>query len=143
MPTFEIKMPKLGESITEGTIVSWSVKVGDNIKEDEILFEVTTAKVNAEIPSPVDGTILEIDQKHVNYLLWSNRTFPEYGVPVESLKRPDGTGDSIVAAHSLIPEAMRHMMSGLAALLQPHLPLTRRQHEMIATVVSARNRCFY
>jgi len=60
MSTFEIKMPKLGESITEGTIVSWSVKVGDSIKEDDILFEVTTAKVNADVPSPVFGTILEL-----------------------------------------------------------------------------------
>ena len=38
MTIFEIKMPKLGESITEGTIVSWSVKVGDTIKEDDVLF---------------------------------------------------------------------------------------------------------
>ncbi|MBP1640456.1 MAG: diapophytoene dehydrogenase [Bacteroidetes bacterium] len=60
MTTFDIKMPKLGESITEGTIVAWSVKVGDAVKEDDILFEVTTAKVNAEIPSPVEGTVLEI-----------------------------------------------------------------------------------
>ena len=60
MSTFEIKMPKLGESITEGTIIRWSVKVGDTIQEDDILFEVTTAKVNAEVPSPVEGTILEI-----------------------------------------------------------------------------------
>ncbi len=60
MSTFEIKMPKLGESITEGTIITWSVKVGDAIQEDDILFEVTTAKVNAEVPSPVEGTILEI-----------------------------------------------------------------------------------
>jgi len=60
MSTFEIKMPKLGESITEGTIITWSVKAGDAIKEDDILFEVTTAKVNAEVPSPVAGTILEI-----------------------------------------------------------------------------------
>jgi Pyruvate/2-oxoglutarate dehydrogenase complex, dihydrolipoamide acyltransferase (E2) component, and related enzymes len=60
MTTFDIKMPKLGESITEGTIVAWSVKVGDAVKEDDILFEVTTAKVNAEIPSPVAGTVLEI-----------------------------------------------------------------------------------
>jgi hypothetical protein len=68
----------------------------------------------------------------------------EYGGgPIPSLVRPDGTSDSIVAAHSLIPEAMRHMMSGLAAMLQPHLPLTRRQHEMIASVVSVRNQCFY
>ena len=60
MSKFEVKMPKLGESITEGTIISWSVKVGDVIEEDQTLFEVTTAKVNAEIPSPVAGKVHEI-----------------------------------------------------------------------------------
>ena len=44
MSRFEIKMPKLGESITEGTIVSWSVKVGESVQEDDVLFEVNTAK---------------------------------------------------------------------------------------------------
>jgi hypothetical protein len=65
------------------------------------------------------------------------------GPPVPSLIRPDGGTDSIVAAHSLIPEAMRHMMSGLAVLLQPNLRLTRCQQEMIAAVVSVENACFY
>lgn len=60
MSTFEIKMPKLGESITEGTIISWSVKVGDTIEEDDVLFEVNTAKVSAEVPSPVSGKIVQI-----------------------------------------------------------------------------------
>ena len=60
MSKFEIKMPKLGESITEGTIVSWSVKVGDMIQEDDVLFEVNTAKVSAEIPSPVAGKVVDI-----------------------------------------------------------------------------------
>lgn len=60
MSRFEIKMPKLGESITEGTIVSWSVKVGDLIQEDDVLFEVNTAKVSAEIPSPVAGRVVQI-----------------------------------------------------------------------------------
>jgi hypothetical protein len=69
---------------------------------------------------------------------------PEYGgEPVASLVRPDGKSDSITAAHSLIPEAMRHLMSGLAMLLRPDLPLTRRQQEMIAAVVSVENSCFY
>ena len=58
MATFEIKMPKLGESITEGTIISWSVKVGDT--EDDVLFEVSTAKVSAEIPSPVEGKVKQL-----------------------------------------------------------------------------------
>ncbi|SEF51601.1 dihydrolipoamide acetyltransferase family protein [Parabacteroides chinchillae] len=60
MALFEIKMPKLGESITEGTIIAWSVKVGDNVQEDDVLFEVSTAKVSAEIPSPIAGKVAEI-----------------------------------------------------------------------------------
>jgi hypothetical protein len=67
----------------------------------------------------------------------------EYHADVEALRRPDGTSDRITAAHSLIPEAMRHVMSAFAVLMAPDLSLSRRQHEMIATVVSALNRCFY
>ncbi len=51
--------------------------------------------------------------------------------------------DSIILSHSLIPEAMRHIFQGYAAMLDPSLPLSRRQHEMIATTVAALNRCFY
>jgi hypothetical protein len=68
---------------------------------------------------------------------------PEYGAEVPAVQRPDGSADSIVAAHSLLPQALRHAMSTHGVLLAPDLPLSRRQHEMIATVVSALNRCFY
>jgi hypothetical protein len=68
---------------------------------------------------------------------------PEYGMEVPAVRRPDGGGDSIVAAHSLIPDALRHAISAFGVLLAGDLPLTRVQHEMIATVVSAHNRCFY
>jgi hypothetical protein len=68
---------------------------------------------------------------------------PEYGREVPAVRRPDGSADSITAAHSLIPEALRHALSAYGVLLAPDLPLSRRQHEMIATVVSALNRCFY
>jgi hypothetical protein len=67
----------------------------------------------------------------------------EYHIENEALKRPDGSSDSIVAAHSLLPDAMLHVMSAHAALIQPAMPLTRRQQEMISTVVSALNSCFY
>ncbi len=60
MSKFEIIMPKLGESIQEGTITKWFVKEGDKIEEDDMLFEVATDKVDSEIPSPVDGIISEI-----------------------------------------------------------------------------------
>ncbi len=56
----EIPMPKMGESVMEGTIIKWHKKVGDAVKKDEILFEITTDKVDTEIPSPEEGTITEI-----------------------------------------------------------------------------------
>jgi hypothetical protein len=67
----------------------------------------------------------------------------EYDPAAPAVARPDGAVDSVVAAHSLIPQAMRHLLSGFGVLLAPDLPLSRRQHEMITTVVSALNRCFY
>lgn len=60
MSNFQIVMPKLGESIQEGTITKWFVKEGDTVEEDDILFEVATDKVDSEIPSPVDGIITKI-----------------------------------------------------------------------------------
>ncbi len=60
MSNFEIVMPKLGESIQEGTITKWFVKEGDTVEEDDVLFEVATDKVDSEIPSPVDGVITKI-----------------------------------------------------------------------------------
>ena len=56
----EIIMPKMGESITEGTIIEWKKKIGDSINKDETLLEISTDKVDSEIPSPSGGTLLEI-----------------------------------------------------------------------------------
>jgi len=56
----EVIMPQMGESIAEGTITKWLKKVGDPIKRDEPIFEISTDKVDAEIPSPVAGTLIEI-----------------------------------------------------------------------------------
>jgi pyruvate dehydrogenase E2 component (dihydrolipoamide acetyltransferase) len=56
----EITMPKLGETVTEGTVGSWKKQVGDTIEFDDPLFEVSTDKVDSEIPSPYDGVLLEI-----------------------------------------------------------------------------------
>ena len=55
-----VEMPELGESVTEGTITQWLKSVGDTVEVDEPLLEVSTDKVDTEIPSPVAGTILEI-----------------------------------------------------------------------------------
>jgi pyruvate dehydrogenase E2 component (dihydrolipoamide acetyltransferase) len=56
----DIMMPQLGETVTEGTITRWFKNVGDTVAMDEILFEVSTDKVDSEVPSPVAGTLLEI-----------------------------------------------------------------------------------
>ncbi|GGG66056.1 2-oxoglutarate dehydrogenase, E2 component, dihydrolipoamide succinyltransferase [Edaphobacter dinghuensis] len=59
-PGTEVLMPQMGESITEGTITKWLKKVGDTVQRDEPIFEISTDKVDAEIPSPVAGTLTEI-----------------------------------------------------------------------------------
>ena len=56
----EITMPKMGESVMEGTIIKWHKKVGDAVNKDETIFEISTDKVDTEIPSPEKGTIIEI-----------------------------------------------------------------------------------
>ena len=56
----DVKMPELGESVTEGTITQWLKKVGDKVEVDEPLLEVSTDKVDTEVPSPVAGTLVEI-----------------------------------------------------------------------------------
>ncbi len=56
----DVVMPQMGESIAEGTITKWLVKVGDQIERDKPLFEISTDKVDAEIPSPASGVLLEI-----------------------------------------------------------------------------------
>ena len=59
-PATEVVMPQMGESITEGTVSKWLKAVGDKIEKDEALLEISTDKVDAEVPSPAAGTLLEI-----------------------------------------------------------------------------------
>lgn len=63
--------------------------------------------------------------------------------PVEYASPVSPGGDSVVASHTLMPDALNHIFAGFAAMMQPDLPLSRAQHEMIATMVSVVNRCFY
>src|SRR5215468_4633045 len=56
----EVNLPALGESVTEGTVTRWLKQVGDQVAVDEPLLEVSTDKVDTEIPSPVAGTLVEI-----------------------------------------------------------------------------------
>lgn len=83
----------------------------------------------------------EADEKLRNALESQRGLYPaEYAVPAAGTSKTD---ESIVASHSLIPDALFHAFSTFGALMSPDLPLERRQHEMIATVVSVVNRCHY
>jgi len=83
----------------------------------------------------------EASQQLLHALESQRALYPkEYQFPVFATE--DGAA-GIVASHSLIPDAMFHAFATFGVLMSPELPLTRRQHEMITTMVSVTNRCFY
>ena len=59
MAKFELKLPKMGESVAEATITAWLKEVGDTIELDEAVLEIATDKVDSEVPSEVDGILIE------------------------------------------------------------------------------------
>ena len=84
----------------------------------------------------------EADEKLRAALEAQRELYPiEYATPVHPT--PDGESSGIVESHSLIPDALYHAFATFGALMSEELPLTRRQHEMITTVVSVTNRCHY
>jgi len=60
MARVEVVMPKMGESVMEGTVIEWSKQVGDEVEVDETLLEIATDKVDSEVPSPEAGILVEI-----------------------------------------------------------------------------------
>ena len=87
------------------------------------------------IPFSEDEALRAVAQKQ-------SELYPrEYATPIHA--NPDGAGSNIVASHSLIPDALYHAFATFGVLMSPELPLSRRQHEMIATMVSVTNRCHY
>ena len=83
----------------------------------------------------------EADEKLLRALEQERALYPrEYATPTQVVA---DQADGIVASHSLIPQALHHAFATFGALMSPELPLQRRQHEMIATVVSLTNRCHY
>ena len=60
MTLINVELPQLGETVEEGTITRWFKQVGDTVTVDELLYEISTEKVDAEVPSPVTGTIIEL-----------------------------------------------------------------------------------
>jgi uncharacterized peroxidase-related enzyme len=84
----------------------------------------------------------EADEKLRTAMEAQRELYPiEYAEPIHPT--PDGQSSGIVTSHSLIPDALYHAFATFGSLMSPDLPLTRRQHEMITTVVSVANRCHY
>ena len=108
----------MGESITEGTITKWLKKVGDKVERDEPLFEISTDKVDAEIPSPAAGTLTEIK-------------FPEGAtVGINTVVAVIGGGDGKPAAAPApaVPAPAAPAPAAAAPQHQPHRPhQSRRQ----------------
>jgi alkylhydroperoxidase family enzyme len=85
---------------------------------------------------------MEDDERVKAAMLAQRQLYPiEYATPVHPVS--EAQSSSIVASHTLIPDALFHAFSTFGALMSPDLPLKRRQHEMIATMVSVTNRCVY
>jgi 2-oxoglutarate dehydrogenase E2 component (dihydrolipoamide succinyltransferase) len=103
----DVVMPQMGESITEGTIVRWIKKVGDKVDRDEPLFEISTDKVDAEIPSPVAGVLAEIRAKEGDT------------VAVNSVVAVIGAADAVVTAP---PESALPALSPGAAVEKAAAP---------------------
>lgn len=85
---------------------------------------------------------LEEDERVRNAVMEERKLYPrEYATPVPIVDR--GFENGIVGAHTLFPEVLYHSFSAFGTMMSPDLPLKREQHEMIATMVSVTNRCFY
>src|SRR5882672_10349943 len=110
---FELKMPKLGESVTEGTIGKWLKQPGDKVNKYDLLVEVQTDKVNTEIPSPVAGTLKEVKVEE-------GQT-----VPIGTLLATFDTADGDVAAASPAPQAPRASTPPGAPPASPPQPAPR------------------
>src|SRR6267143_5398725 len=101
MPT-NVVMPQMGESIAEGTIVRWIKKIGNHVDRDEPLFEISTDKVDAEIPSPAAGVLTEIKVRE-------GETVPVNSVVAtiaQAGEAPSSSAASAQAAHSAEVAAM-------------------------------------
>src|SRR5262250_2871789 len=89
MPT-DVVMPQMGESIFEGTITKWLKKPGDKVQRDEPLFEISTDKVDAEIPAPASGVLQEIKVTEGNTV--------QVNTVVGVIGEGNGAGPSVSAA---------------------------------------------
>src|SRR5207248_2206833 len=117
----EVVMPQMGESIAEGTVVRWIKKVGDKVDRDEPLFEISTDKVDAEVPSPAAGVVSEIRVKEGET------------VPVNSVVAVIGAAGETVAA----PQARNAPPAASSRPAAPEPPKSSPQGDGNSTAAAA------
>src|SRR5882757_4272286 len=110
----DVVMPQMGESIVEGTLTKWLKKPGDRVERDEPLFEISTDKVDTEIPSPAAGTLGEL-------LVQEGQTV---GVGTVVAKISDGSGDGAAtpaakASAAAKPEPTPEQVEKIEAKIEP------------------------
>src|SRR5688572_14018545 len=109
----EVVMPQMGESIAEGTITKWLKNVGDHVERDEPLFEISTDKVDAEIPSPAAGTLTDIKHKEgetvevntVVAVLDGDGAKSEPAAPEASAEQPEASAEQTQATTETAEQA--------------------------------------
>ncbi len=111
----DIAMPKMGESVMEGTILKWHKKVGEKVEKDETIFEISTDKVDTEVPSPADGTMSEI--------LVAEQETVEVGTVVARLS----TGEGAPAAQPKKEEKPQVTKAEKPAAAQPEAPQQKKE----------------
>src|SRR5580704_1247905 len=104
---YEVTMPKLGETVTEGVVSQWLKQVGDTVAFDDPLFEVSTDKVDSEVPSPYDGVLLEI-------LVPAGDTVP-IGTPIARIGEPGAASASPPSAATPAPAGTAAAVPAAAA----------------------------
>lgn len=104
---YEVTMPKLGETVTEGTVGAWLKQVGDVVAMDDPLFEVSTDKVDSEIPSPADGTLLAV-------LVETGLTVP-VGTPIARIGEPGAVAASPTPRAQCAPQSPQAQFGGAPA----------------------------
>src|SRR5215469_10598622 len=109
-----VTMPRLGESVTEGTVTRWLKNEGDHVEADEPLLEVSTDKVDTEIPSPASGTLLSIKVREDETV--------EIGVELAVIGDAGASGDSAPAAEAPAAEAPAAEAPAVEAAPEPEAP---------------------
>ena len=120
----DIVMPKMGESVNEGTIIKWHKKVGDSVKQDEIIFEISTDKVDTEIPSPAEGVLKEIkikegDTVEVGAVV---AIINGEGEPVKSFEPENPVEEEIIEEKKLVDEKNIESATSNEGLIEIEMP---------------------